>query len=189
MTRSAPVSDSVLLMRTGQGDEAALAELYDRLGPAAYGLALRITNDPGLAEDAVQEAYLRVWNRADRFDRALGSPRAWLLRIVRNASIDRVRAEASLRRAETTAGRQATPAETPASGLDAFVESERRNTTRTALGQLSQEQQRALELVYFEGLSHSEIAEREGIPLGTVKSRIRQALSRLRSLLGGGGDA
>jgi RNA polymerase sigma-70 factor (ECF subfamily) len=176
--------DSALLRRVARGDEAALASLYDRLAPLAYGLALRVTRDSRLAQDAVQEAFVRAWGHAARFDGRLGSARAWVLRIARNAAIDQRRSEEARQRAERRAIRE--PLErgeaAPTRPDSAIAASQRRSALRSALEKLPTEQRRMIEIAYFEGLSHSEIATREGVPLGTVKTRIRDGVTRLRRI-------
>jgi RNA polymerase sigma-70 factor (ECF subfamily) len=174
-------SDVVLLARLAGGEEEALAVLYDRLGAAAYGLALRIAGDPDAAEDAVQEAFLRLWRRADRYDRRRGDPRPWVLRIVRNVAIDLQRARYARSRAEG-AGAADDPGERDVPRPEDSAEAaETASRVRAALAELPPEQRRAVEIAYFEGLSHREIAAREGLPLGTVKTRIRDAVLRLRA--------
>jgi RNA polymerase sigma-70 factor (ECF subfamily) len=180
MDRGIAQIEAALMRRIARRDERALAALYDRLAPLAYGLALRIARDARLAEDAVQDAFLRVWSRAGRFEPSRGSPRAWVLRITRNAAIDLLRAERALERAEARAVEQEPPAQP---GPEDLVSGGRTAASmRCALDFLPSEQRHAIECAYFQGLSHSEIASREGIPLGTVKTRIRDGVSRLRRL-------
>jgi RNA polymerase sigma-70 factor (ECF subfamily) len=174
-----------LLARMVRGDESALRTLYDRLSPLAYGVALRVGGNPDAAEDAVQEAFLRAWRRADRFDSSRGRARPWFLRLVRNVAIDQRRSRGVRDRAEAEKildVSEKVPGEQPD---EIAARSERASRLRAALEQLLPvEQRRAIEIAYFEGLSHSEIAEREGMPLGTVKTRIRDGVLRLRAFLG-----
>ncbi len=170
-----------LLVRVAAGEESALGALYDRMAAAAYGLASRITGDTAAAEDVVQESLLRVWRRAEQYDPGRGAARAWLLRLVRNAAIDHVRARGSRGRAEQGAGIDVEESVAPERPDEALLRLERGRRVRAALEDLPHEQRRAIETAYFEGLSHSEIAAREGAPLGTIKTRIRDGVMRLRA--------
>jgi RNA polymerase sigma-70 factor, ECF subfamily len=174
-----PQTDEELLAAIARGDEAALAELYDRLGGVAYRLAHRILRDPALAQDAVQDAFLGVWRTAVVFDPARGKASTWLLTLVHRRAVDLVRRE-DRRRADPLD-------DAPIASGDATDESaevrEERRRVQAALAQLPGDQREALELAYYGGLTQSELAERLGVPLGTVKSRMFTGLSRLRDLL------
>src|SRR5689334_2081723 len=172
-------SDEELLAAIARGDERALGELYDRLGGVAYRLAVRVLRDPALAQDAVQDAFLAVWRTAAAFDPARGKASTWLLTLVHRRAVDVVRRE-DRRRAEPLD-------DAPVAAGDAVDESaelrEERRRVQAALAQLPPDQREALELAYYGGLSQSELAERLGVPLGTVKSRMFTGLSKLRDLL------
>jgi RNA polymerase sigma-70 factor (ECF subfamily) len=178
-------SDVELVARCADGDEGALSELYDLFGRAAYALALRIVRDASHAEDVVQEAFLDLWRGAGRFDPERSRPASYLLTFVHRRAVDLVRREQA--RPQRGGGVEDI-AERP--GADdvagSLVASEQGATVRAALAGLPDAQRQVLELAYFSGLSQSEIAERLGEPLGTVKSRTHVALSRLRELLGEG---
>jgi RNA polymerase sigma-70 factor, ECF subfamily len=175
----AHVPDEALPALIARGDDHALAELYDRYGGVAYRLAFRILRDPVLAQDAVQEAFLGVWRTAASFDPARGKAATWLLTLVHRRAVDVVRRE-DRRRADPLDPQ-------PVAATEAVDETaelrEQRRAVQAALAQLPPEQREALELAYYGGLSQSELAERLGVPLGTVKSRMYVALGRLRELL------
>jgi RNA polymerase sigma-70 factor (ECF subfamily) len=181
----AALSDVSLVARCADGDEGALAELYDRFGRAAYGLALRIVRDATQAEDVVQEAFMDLWRSAARFDPSRSRPASYLLTFVHRRAVDLIRREQARpqRGGDIDDLSVASTAEDPPSVV---VASEQGTTVRQALAALPVLQRQVLELAYFNGLSQSEIAERLGEPLGTVKSRTHVALSRLRELLGEG---
>jgi RNA polymerase sigma factor (sigma-70 family) len=176
----AHLSDEALLALVARSDDDALAALYDRFGRVAYGLALRIVRDAALAQDAVQDAFLAAWRTAASFDPERGSASTWLLTLVHRRSVDLVRRE-DRRRGDPLDDAPVAAAE--ATDEEAWLR-ERRRAVQAALAQLPGDQRQALELAYYGGLSQSELAERLGVPLGTVKSRMFAALSRLRELLG-----
>ena len=174
--------DDELIAAVARGDQPALLALYDRHGGVAYGLAYRILGDAGAAEEAVQDAYLRIWRRAATFDASRGNARSWLLTIVHHCAIDLLRRRAGappvVAGLDEMAERRSVP--DAWSEVSGRIESER---VRTAVETLPGEQRRAIEMAFFDGLTHREIAERDGLPLGTVKGRLRLGLKRLSSLL------
>ena len=173
--------DIVCLRRVHGGDESALQELYDRYCPLLYPVALRILRSSADAEDAVQQAWLQVWKSAGSYDPRRGVVAAWLLTVARTRALDLYRSLASRRRAE---GRdEAAPQVAPADPAADAAQGQVGARVRRALGTLTAEQRRVLEIAYFEGLSQSEVAARIGAPLGTVKSWTRQGLMRLKELL------
>jgi RNA polymerase sigma-70 factor (ECF subfamily) len=176
----AHLSDEALVLMAARSEESALAELYDRYGRAAYGLAVRVVRDPALAEDAVQEAFLALWRTAARFVPERSKASTWILTLVHRRAVDAVRRE-QRRRADTLEN-----APEPSVGgvdEDAWLRLQRERV-QEALRSLPDAQREALELAYYGGFSQSELAERLGQPLGTVKSRMFAGLSRLRELLG-----
>jgi RNA polymerase sigma-70 factor (ECF subfamily) len=173
-----------LIRRIAEGDQAALAELYDGMSRQVYGLALRILSDTGAAEEVTLEVFTQVWRQADTFDLSRGTPSAWLCTVARSRAIDRLRSGAQeRRRAEPIETVSATAAAPTADPELSAADAERSRRVRDALDRLPPEQRDAVELAYFGGLSHSEIAEKLGQPLGTVKTRIRLAMGRLREAL------
>lgn len=172
-------SDEQVLEAVGRGDDDALGVLYDRFGRLAFRLAFRILRDRALAEDAVQEAFLAVWRSADAYKRERAKPSTWILTVVHRRAVDLVRREQSRR------GEPLEVAPEPSVGPvdeDAVLR-DRRAAVQAALNKLPGEQRQALELAYYGGLTQSELAERLGVPLGTVKSRMFAGLGRLRELL------
>jgi RNA polymerase sigma factor (sigma-70 family) len=176
----AHVSDEALLSLVASSDDQALAELYDRFGRVAYGLALRILRDEALAQDAVQEAFLGIWRSADRFLAERAKASTWILTLVHRRAVDLVRRE-DRRRGEPLE-RAPEPA-APETVEDEATLGFQRRVVQEALRRLPPEQREALELGYYGGLTQSELAERLGEPLGTIKSRMFTGLSRLRDLL------
>ena len=181
MQRSfAHLSDEAVVALLARSDESALAELYDRFGRVAYGLALRILRDEKLAEDAVQEGFLAAWRNADRFIPERGKASTWLMTLVHRRAVDLVRRE-DRRRAEPLTG-SVDPSSSGSAEDDAWLRFERERV-QSALKQLPDQQREALELAYYGGFTQSELAERLGEPVGTIKSRMFTGLARLRELL------
>ena len=178
-TKLSHLSDEALLALASRSDEAALGELYDRYGRVAYGLALRILRDRALAEDAVQEAFLAVWRSAGSFLAEQGKPSTWILTLVHRRAVDLVRRE-ERRRAEPLDELAQPTGE--ATDEEAWLRAQRQ-VVQEALRKLPAEQREALELAYYGGFTQSELAERLGQPLGTIKSRMFTGLKRLRELL------
>lgn len=172
------------MQRICAGDDGAVAEIYDRYSAMALGLALKIVRDAQEAEDVVHDAFVAIVERADQYKAERGTVVAWLVTTVRNLSLDRTRRKT--RRAQITEEElrhePAEPVLDPESLSWAMRE---RDAVRKALEKLSAAQRQTLEIAFFEGLSYPEIAERENIPLGTVKSRAARALSALRAALEG----
>ena len=176
----AHLSDEALLSLIASSEEDALAELYDRFGGVAYGLAVRILRDEALAQDAVQEAFLTIWRTADRFLAERARAGTWVLTIVHRRTVDLVRREAR-RRPDSleSAPEPEAPEQVEAEAVLRFE----RQVVQEALTQLPEEQREALELGYYGGMTQSQLAERLGLPLGTVKSRMFSGLTRLRELI------
>lgn len=175
----AHLSDEALVALVARADEEALAELYDRFNRVAYGLALRIVRDPALAEDAVQEAFLAVWRSAARFVAERAKASTWILTLVHRRAVDLVRREQP---------RRTEPLESAPQQAGDDTEEEawlrlRRARVQEALKRLPDKQREALELAYYGGFTQSELADRLGEPLGTIKSRMFSGLANLRDLL------
>ena len=181
-------SDRRLLEMMARGDEQALAALYDRFSGALYGVALRIAGERADADEIVLDSFQQAWRDSTRFREERGSVAAWLTMICRSRALDlvrsRVRRERAVNRAETAA-----PGDVPALGRGPTATSgasdagERGRIVAAAMEQLAEPQRQAIELAFFEGLSHSEIAERLREPLGTIKTRVRLGMQKLRDAL------
>ena len=176
---------STLIARIAAGDRDAFSRFYDLLAPTAFGLIRRVLRDPEAAAEVLQEVFWQVWREAPQYDPKRGSPEAWLVMRAKTRAIDRLR---SIRRRDRTfvapvdesvARSSEEPAENPA------VVAENRSLIQTALAQLPEPQRRVIEMAFFEGLTQSEIAIRLREPLGTVKTRARLGLERLRDALRG----
>ena len=201
---STATEDASLVAELGAGSEAALGTLYDRYGAAIFAAAYRLTSDRGVAEEVVQETFLTLWNRAELFDPQAGSLSAWLHTIGRNRAVDRLRAagrrpqlitlssSATGDESETQALERAVAGGTVMAGAaqppgpeEAAAASDRREAIRTAIATMPDVERTVILLAYQEELSQTEIADRLAWPLGTVKTRTRRALLRLREALGG----
>lgn len=174
----AHLSDEALVALVARGEESALGELFDRLGSVAYGLALRVLRDRALAEDAVQEAFLSVWRSAGRFVPEQSRARTWLLTLVHRRAVDLVRREEA---------RRADPLEHDERSGETVEEAAwlrfERERVQQALRQLPDQQRELIELAYYGGFTQSQLADRLGVPIGTVKSRMFTGLGRLGELL------
>jgi RNA polymerase sigma factor (sigma-70 family) len=177
----AHLSDEALVALAARSEQSALAELYDRFGRPAYGLALRILRDESLAEDAVQEAFLTLWRTSARFVPERGKASTWILTLVHRRAVDLVRRE-ERRRADAL---EQAPEQVSRDAVDeeAWLRLQRERV-QDALRKLPDQQREAIELAYYGGFTQSELAERLGQPLGTIKSRMFMGLARLRELLG-----
>jgi RNA polymerase sigma factor (sigma-70 family) len=178
--------DQELIRLVRRGDEDAFRRLFRRYAPSALSLARRVVQQPFLAEEIVQEAFLAVWRNPERYDPHRGSVRAWLMGTVHHRAVDAVRLEESQRRrAEDPAGAVVAAADVADRVVEELGLSEEREAVRVALRVLPEEQRQIIELMYFAGLSQSKIAARLNLPLGTVKSRTLLAMRRLRAELVG----
>lgn len=181
-------TDEALFFRVAEGDDGAFASFYDRHEAHWYGLVLRIVGDPAEAEDVLQEGAVLIWERARSFDPDHGRPAAWAATVIRNKAIDRVRArrrrgEAVARYAEADGEVEGAPA--TVSGLGERLEEDAAGIVRRTLVSLPAEQRQAIQMAFFGGLSQSEIAVQLGLPLGTVKARIRRGMLAMRDALEG----
>jgi RNA polymerase sigma-70 factor (ECF subfamily) len=177
-----------LVARAAKGDAKAFEALYDQSSSLLFTLALRILGDREEAAELLQEVYLEVWRKAARYDPARGSPVAWLVTLARSRAIDRLRSRAARGHGRADTMDRASAAELPAGNPgpeEAAADRELRVAVARALADLPEGQQQAMELAFYEGLSHTEIAARLRQPLGTIKTRIRLGMSKLKGLLQG----
>ena len=180
--------DVELLKAVAASDERALAQLYDRYRLILFGVLVRILNNREEAEDVLQEVFLQVWRRAADFDANRGRPFTWLVTLARSRGIDRLRSIASRERVAAMAGADNEVFEEVSDAATDAIRSEERGVVNNALSQLPEEQKRPLMLAYFDGLTQSEIAAQLGAPLGTVKTRMRSGMIKLRELLSARGQ-
>lgn len=176
-------TDAALAMRLASGDASALDMLYQRHYDPAFGVAFALLRDRSAAEDLVHEAYLRAWRRAGSFRSLRGSFRSWLLTIVRNAAIDQLRQQALQRKPSIMAAQESLHASTEPDIPAQVLISLQADHLYEAMTQLAPEQRATIQQAFFAELSHREIAQLEGLPLGTIKGRVRLGLHRLRLLL------
>jgi RNA polymerase sigma-70 factor (ECF subfamily) len=174
----------MLMNRVAARDGAAFARLFELHSPVTLGLLDRILGRRGEAEEVLQESFLQVWMQADRYDEDRSTPRGWILMLARSRALDRLRRRDSSRRREEAAGEEAAAgAAVFPVGTERLEQTERQRQVSSALGTLSPDQRRCIELAFFEGLTHTQIAERLEAPLGTVKSRILLGMNKLRQAL------
>ena len=181
----AHLSDEALVALVARGDDTALAELYDRIGRIAYGLAYRVLRDERLAEDAVQEGFLSAWRSAADFSAERAKASTWLLTLVHRRAVDLVRREERRRVEPLQQDDRDAAATSPAAEEAAWLRFDRERV-QEALRSLPDAQREAIELAYYGGFTQSELAERLGQPIGTIKSRMFSGLARLRELLDDG---
>jgi RNA polymerase sigma-70 factor (ECF subfamily) len=181
-----PIADDQLVSRIAAGDASALEALYDRYVRQCFGLALRMVGEPGLAEEVVQEVFLKLWSRPDSYSPQKGAFVSWLLSLVHHRAVDelrkRSRTEVALDNDQPLSVINTRPDPQPDPSEQVWV-MEQQRVVRQALGELPENQRLVLELAYFGGLSQSQIAERTSQPLGTVKTRMRMGLQNLRGQL------
>lgn len=172
---------SNLLTSIADGESDAFSRLYDLTSEMVYGLALRVLKAPALAEEVTQEVYLQVWSGAAAFDPERGTAKAWMATLAHRRAVDAVRRSQSARDRE----QRVVPDQPHGDVAESAIETDERDRVRQALSALTDLQWEAIELAYFDGMTYREVAERLDTPLGTVKSRMRDGLQRLRQTMGG----
>jgi RNA polymerase sigma-70 factor (ECF subfamily) len=175
-------TDELVASRLAAGDDQALTEVFDRLGPAVYGAALRIVGDGAAAQDVVQDVFVELWRHPDRYQPAAGALRTYLMMLARHRAVDLVRSELRRMARQERHGRLA-PVQRLCPVSDEVLAADAASAVRAAVRLLPDGQRRVVELAYFEGLSYREVAVAAGIPEGTAKSRLRLALAKLESVL------
>jgi RNA polymerase sigma-70 factor (ECF subfamily) len=182
LSESQQNSDAEILLAISNGDEESLAVLYDRYRTILFSVIVRIIISREEAEDVLQEVFLQVWNKARDYDESRGKVFTWLVTLARSRAIDRLRSLGARERAVDEATRE--PSDVVSDAEVDAIQAEKRKRVGLALAQLSEEQKQALLMAYFEGCSQSEIAERLNTPLGTIKTRMRSGMIRLREFFG-----
>jgi len=179
----APSTPDMLLPRVAQGDQAAFAELYDQTAPRVLGLIKRLLKDHAQSEEVTQEVFLEIWQNATRFDSARGSAASWMLTMAHRRAVDRIRASQAGRDRDLKIGVRdlETDYDSVTESVEIRIEHER---VERALGRLTELQRQAVKLAYYGGLSHSEVAKLLDVPIGTVKTRLRDGMIRLRDEMG-----
>ncbi|WP_322821572.1 sigma-70 family RNA polymerase sigma factor [Chloroflexus sp.] len=178
------LTDELLIDLIVQHEEAALGELYDRYASLVYAIALRITGDRQTAEEVMQDVFQNIWQTAGGFRRQAGAVAGWIIGISRHRAIDALRSKRERGRSRELTGIEATPHPSTSSDIEHDVEQRiLREAVRAALADLPSTQRQAIEMAYYGGLTQAEIAERLGEPLGTIKTRLRLGLTKLRELL------
>ena len=179
----ATLSTEDLLQRVATGDREAFAQLYDRTAPRVFGLVKRLLRDHSQSEEVTQEVFLEIWQTATRYDTSKGGAIAWMLTMTHRRAVDRVRASQASRNRDTRIGIRDFPTDfdSVAENVEVRIESER---VKEAMMRLTELQRQAVQLAYFGGYSHSEVAAMLSVPIGTVKTRLRDGMIRLRDELG-----
>lgn len=174
-----------LLRRIGEGNRDAFSQLYDRFNGVLFATAYRVLNNQQAAEDVLQDVFVQVWEKAALYDPTRGKPLTWAITLTRNKAIDRLRSVQRRNRLGDELEREAETFEQfdDKSSVDVVESAEKGQLVRQAIGKLSKEQREAIELAFFSGLTQTEIAERLGEPLGTVKARIRRGMMKLKDLI------
>lgn len=176
-------SQARLLHRIAEQDQQALAALYDQLAGVLFSTTVRILSDPAEAEEVIQDVFVQIWQKASLFDRALGTPLHWTLSITRNRAIDRLRSRQRRSRVTEALENTAVIETALASPNPALMSEDELLAIRAAVKELGADERQAIELAFFTGLSHGEIAEQLEQPLGTIKARIRRGMLKLRDRL------
>src|SRR5262245_1429140 len=184
LSETSETVDAGLMRRVADGDRDAFASLYDQYARPLYSLALRILNDQKEAEDVLQEVFVQIWEKAGQFDDRLGKPFTWSMTMTRNRAIDRLRSKQRQHRLVEELTQDAVT-EAAASPANTGIEPGQAEHIRAAVNGLPEDQRKAIELAFFNGLTHFEIAEALREPLGTIKARIRRGMLRLRDILEG----